>query len=132
MVAIALIAATFLTGFSSYEDNQPNGFDQYYKSMYATAYCLHGKTYTGKHTRKGIAATGDKSLVGMTVLVYQQLPDGSMGEYIGLYEVEDTGCKTGVLDVWCEDLDECQEFMDLVYRNDCKSKVYCRFIKAEG
>lgn len=123
----ALIAATFLTGYDSCPDPQPP-----MPKMYATAYCLQGKTYTGHKVRKGIAATGDKSLVGKTVIVYQRLPDGSMGDYIGLYEILDTGCSQHVLDVWCPTLEECKAFMDAVYQNGAQGKVYCRFIDAKG
>lgn len=100
--------------------------------MYATAYCLKGKTFTGTDVREGIAATGDKTLIGKTVLVYQRLPNGDMGDFVGIYEVEDTGCKQNVLDIWQPDLDSCREFMELVYKNDCKGKVYCFFIDAQG
>lgn len=127
IVISALIAATFLTGYSTCTDPQPS-----MPRMHATAYCLKGKTFTGRNVRKGIAATGDKSLLGKVVLVYQRLPNGDMGEFIGLYEVEDTGCSENVLDVWCEDLDACQDFMDEVYKNDCKGKVYCFFKDAKG
>lgn len=123
----ALIAATFLTGYDSCPDPEPP-----MPKMYATAYCLQGKTYTGHKVRKGIAATGDKSLVGKTVIVYQRLPDGSMGDYVGIFEIEDTGCSQNVLDVWCPTLEECQDFMDAVYQNSAQGKVYCRFIDAKG
>lgn len=123
----ALIATTFLTGYSTCTDPEPP-----MPRMHATAYCLQGKTYTGHQVHKGIAATGDKSLLGKIVIVYQRLPDGSMGDYIGLYEVLDTGCKQGVLDIWCEDLDACQDFMDTVYKNGAKGRVYCFFKNAEG
>ena len=100
--------------------------------MRATAYCLQGTTYTGKKVRRGIAATGNKKLLGMTAVVYQRLPDGSMGDLIGIYEIEDTGCKETVLDVWCEDLDACQEFMDSVYEDGCQGRVWCEILDAKG
>lgn len=100
--------------------------------MRATAYCLHGTTYTGKKTRKGIAATGNKDYLGMTAVVYQRLPDNQVGDLIGIYEIEDTGCKDTVLDVWCEDLDACQEFMDTVYMDGCQGRVWIQIIDAKG
>lgn len=127
ILTAVLLMATCLTGFDFCHDPQPS-----MPKMHATAYCLKGKTYTGHQVRKGIAATGDKSLVGKTVLVYQRLPDGTMGDYVGIYEVLDTGCKEGVLDIWCEDLDACQDFMDTVYKNGAKGRVYCFFKNAEG
>ena len=125
MIIVALIAITCLTGFDFYQDRNM-------VQMKATAYCLHGTTYTGKHTRHGIAATGNKKLLGMTAIVYQRLPDGQIGDCIGIYEIEDTGCKENVIDVWCEDLDECQDFMDAVYADGCKSNVWCELIDAKG
>lgn len=122
----------FLVGFDTCQDNQTNGKDQIYEKMHATAYCLQGRTYSGKKVREGIAATGDPELVGKVVLVYQRLPDDSMGEYIGIWEIEDTGCSQNVLDIWMPDLESCQELMDEVYRNGCKGRVYCRFIDAKG
>lgn len=116
----------FLTGFTTCP-NEPKTL-----KMHATAYCLEGKTYTGKRVRKGIAATGDKNLLGMTAVVYQRLPDDSMGDLIGIYEIEDTGCKVNVLDIWCEDLDACQDFMNLIYQDGCKGKVYVQIIDAKG
>ena len=127
IVISALMASMFLTGFDTCHEPQ-NPMPR----MHATAYCLKGKTFTGRNVRKGIAATGDKSLLGKVVLVYQRLPNGDMGDYIGIFEVEDTGCSENVLDVWCEDLDACQDFMDEVYKNDCKGKVYCFFKDAKG
>ena len=127
IVISALIAATFLTGYDSCPDPEPP-----MPKMHATAYCLKGKTYTGHKVRKGIAATGDKSFVGKTVIVYQRKENGEMGDYIGIYEIEDTGCSQNVLDVWCPTLEDCQEFMEAVYQNGCKGKVYCFFKDAKG
>ena len=123
----ALIATTFLTGFDSSPDPEPP-----MPRMHATAYCLQGKTYTGHQVHKGIAATGDKSLLGKIVIVYQRLPDGSMGDYVGIFEIEDTGCSQNVLDVWQPTLEDCQDFMDTVYMNGAKGRVYCFFKNAEG
>ena len=104
--------------------------------MHATAYCLHGTTATGTETRHGIAA-GRKDLLGKTAVVYQRLPGDHIGQIIGIYEIQDTGGTEGlnngtVIDIWCEDLDECQEFMNTVYEDGCKGKVYVQFIDAEG
>lgn len=100
--------------------------------MHATAYCLDGDTASGKHVRKGICATGNKEWVGKTCILYQRLPDDSVGEIIGIYEIEDTGCKPTVIDVWCPDLDECQEFMNRVYEDGCAGRVYTQVLDAEG
>ena len=98
---------------------------------HATAYCLPGKTASGTEVREGICAMSDSSLIGKTAIVYQRNPDGSLGEYIGTYEIEDTGCADNVIDVWCEE-DDCQSFMDTVYENGCKGKVFVQIIEAKG
>ena len=98
----------------------------------ATAYCLPGITASGQPVRDGVCAMHDRELLGKTVIVYKRLPDGSLGESIGIYEVLDTGCAKGVIDVWCEDLEECQEFMDTVYENGCKGNIFYQIIEADG
>lgn len=126
-IVMLIVTTLFLTGYTSYRDEQPTML-----RMHATAYCLQGKTYTGKHVRKGIAATGNKDLLGLTAVVYQRLPDGDIGDLIGIYEIEDTGCKENVIDIWCEDLEECQELMDQVYEDGCQGRVWCEIIDAKG
>ncbi len=98
---------------------------------HATAYCLPGKTASGTEVREGICAMSDSSLIGMTAVVYQRLPDGNIGDYIGTYEIEDTGCSDNVIDVWCTE-EDCQGFMDSVYENGCKGKVYVQIVDAKG
>lgn len=113
--------------FLSVTENQPELFEGY-----ATAYCLQGKTASGQFVRNGICATGRKEWFGKVAVLYQRLPDGRTGELIGIYEILDTGCKESVIDVWCEDLDECQEFMNRVYENGCKGKIFIQIIDADG
>lgn len=102
----------------------------------ATGYCLHGTTASGTKTRPGICAA-KKEWLGKTVILYKRLPDGSVGDLIGIYEVQDTGGTKGlkngtVIDIWCEDIEEVQELMNLLYENNCKGKVYWQVIDAEG
>lgn len=128
ILILILTAAMFLLGFGSYhEEVEPK-----MHKLNATAYCLQGITYTGKKVRNGIAASGRKEWLGMTALVYQRMPDDSMGDLIGIYEIEDTGCSEYVLDIWCSDLDRCQDFMDAVYEDGCQGRVYVEVIKAYG
>ena len=98
---------------------------------HATAYCLPGRTASGTEVREGICAMSDPSLIGMTAVVYQRMPDGSIGNYIGTYEIEDTGCSDNVIDVWCTE-EDCQGFMDKVYENGCKGKVFVQIVDAKG
>lgn len=102
-----------------------------YIPMCATAYCQTGYTASGEWTRDGICATGNRELMGNIAVLYQRLPDGSKGKYIGTYEILDTGCKENVIDVWCEDLEKCQDFMDLVYEDGCKGKVLVELRKKD-
>jgi len=98
---------------------------------HATAYCLPGKTASGTEVREGICAMSDLNLIGMTAVVYQRNPDGTIGSYIGTYEIEDTGCSDNVIDVWCTE-EDCQGFMDKVYENGCKGKVFVQIVDAKG
>lgn len=97
--------------------------------MHATAYCLPGKTYTGAEVQEGICASGNKDLINKVVILYQRLPDGNIGEMIGIYTVQDTGCKDTVIDVWMPDLNACQGFMDRVYEDGCKGKIYVKVLE---
>lgn len=103
---------------------------QMYK-MRATAYCLNGKTYTGKEVRKGLCATSNKEWLGKTAILYKRLPNNDIGEIVGIYEITDTGCKDYVVDVWMPE-DECQTFMNKVYKDDCGGKVWVQILEARG
>lgn len=103
---------------------------------HATAYCLQGITYSGQEVRDGICA-GSDLYFGKTVILYQRLPNGDIGEVIGYYECLDKGSGRGikngkVIDVWCSDMDACQEFMNRVYEDGCQGKVYIQVFDAEG
>lgn len=105
-------------------------------SGYATAYCQCGVTASGEYTRDGICA-GKEEWLGKTIALYQRLPDGSVGEFIGRYELKDTGGTPGlkngkVIDVWCPDLDSCQEFMDRVYEDGCQGKCYIFVLETDN
>lgn len=103
---------------------------------YATAYDLDGVTASGEVVHEGICASC-RSRLGDTILLYQRLPDNSVGELIGIFECKDTGGTEGlnngtVIDVWQPSIDECQEFMDRIYEDDCHGKVWIQVIFAEG
>ena len=100
---------------------------------YATAYHQTGIMRSGKYTRDGVCA-GSIDYMNCVVVMYQRLPDGSIGDYIGTYECLDTGGTRGlrngkVIDVWRPDLNGCQDFMDSVYEGGCNGKVYFQIIK---
>lgn len=103
---------------------------------FATAYCQSGITATGTKTREGICSSS-RDRFGKTIVLYKRLPDGSIGDYIGTYECQDTGGTAGiksgkVIDIWCNGLDACQDFMDLVYEDGCEGKVWIQIIDTEG
>lgn len=105
-----------------------------------TCYCEHGITATGIKTRDGIAA-GKEEWLGYTAELNAINPDGSIGEYIGIYEFKDTGAgmdtdgdgkgdsiKNGQsIDIWMTSLPEAYAF-----RDKYGDYVYIRIYKAEG
>lgn len=93
----------------------------------ATAYCLPGTMANGNKVHDGACASN--KYFGKTIVMYQRLPGDKIGNYIGTYTVEDKGATRGlkngwVVDVWRPNLDECQEFMNLVYEDGCKGNIY--------
>ena len=101
---------------------------------YATAYNGPSEyTYTGKPVHKGICG-GCQEYIGKTIILYQRLPGDEIGQIIGIYECEDTGPGTDgfregrVIDVWMPK-DECQDFMDLIYTNNAKGKVWIQIVE---
>lgn len=99
--------------------------------MQGTAYCLQGTTASGQEVRKGICA-GRQEWLGKTIVMYQRLPNNKLGQFIGYYEVLDTGCHKNVIDVWQEDEEDCQEFMDLLYTDNAQGNIYIQVIDAKG
>lgn len=96
----------------------------------ATVYSLEGTTKMGTQTRIGMCASGNKELIGKQIVVYQRLPDNSKGEALGIYTVEDTGCKENVVDLWYP---EClsDKVIDRTYENGCSGKVYIQIVEVK-
>ena len=98
---------------------------------HATVYSLEGKTVMGTPVRFGVCASGNRALLGKLVAVYQRLPDDSVGGLIGIYSVEDTGCKANVIDIWCP-----KEYQKLIinktWENGCKGRIYIQTIEMKG
>lgn len=135
VIGIAVILATCSIGFISYgKDEQPELI-----KGYATAYNgPSDTTCTGDKVRKGICG-GCKDYIGKTIILYQRLPGDEVGQILGIWECLDTGPGTEgfqqgkVIDVYCPTLEECQEFMDLIYTNGAKGRVWIQIIEdAEG
>ena len=132
-MSIAILTAMCLIGSTSYADEQPTLI-----KGYATAYNGPSEyTCTGDHVRKGICG-GCSEYIGKTIVLYQRLPNDEVGRIIGIYECLDTGTGTEafqegrLIDVWCEDLDACQEFMNEVYADGCQGKVFIQVMEAAG
>ena len=97
------------------------------KHIEATAYCYGTTTCTGKKVREGYAAMS-KNYIGMTAIVYTEDENGQALDYIGTYEIEDTGgdyrIKNGsCIDIYIPDYDKCIEFgrqKVVVYLMDAK------------
>ena len=102
---------------------------------YATAYTAKptAKTCTGELVQEGICG-GYKPYIGKTIVLYQRLPDDSIGNLIGIYECKDTGPGTKsfqegkVIDVFKSNKSDCQEFMNLIYQDNCKGHVWIQVI----
>lgn len=94
----------------------------------ATVYSVEGTTKMGTQTRFGVCASGNPEYLGKKVIVYQRLPDNTLGEPIGLFTVEDTGCKKEVIDIWCPESWQ-KTFIDKTYQNGCEGKIFIQVIE---
>lgn len=93
--------------------------------MNTTAYCLRGITATGGTTHQGIAACNTH--LGEIALIYS-----TEGQYLGMYEITDTGGTEGlqkgtVIDVWKCNYTQCHSWMKLT-----GGKVYVKWVKGVG
>ena len=97
-----------------------------YIPMRASAYCIHGTTSNGSRTHRGICAAKPE-WIGLTAAIYLN-NDGELGEFLGYYEVKDTGednIRNGkVIDIWMETENECFQFGN--------KKVFVVLIKGVG
>lgn len=105
-----------------------------------TCYCEHGKTATGRKTEYGIIA-GKKSWLGYTAELNAINEDGTIGEFIGYFEFQDTGAgmdtdgdgkgdsiKNGQsVDVWINSLEEAY-----AWRDKYGDYVFIKIIRADG
>lgn len=125
---LALVSALLIT------TSEPVTFD--IQPAHATAYCLTGTTASGHPTRPNSCAA-KREWLGKTIFVYQRLPDNSMGELIGIYDVLDTGGTPGlnngsVIDIWQPDMEHCKEFMERVYEDGCQGRIYIYVTEVKG
>lgn len=111
VLLFALMAKIMIAHAAEIEEVAP--VQPEYKKMQATAYCLTGKRCDGGAVRRGIASAAPE-YYGMTAAVYIN-DDGKPGEFLGWYEILDTGGNEGiqngtVLDIWMPTYEECIEF----------------------
>lgn len=97
-----------------------------YMHMEATAYCVGTTRCDGGTVREGIAA-GKPEWYGMVAMVYKD-DNGQLGEFLGYYEILDTGgkdIKSGrVIDIYMNDYDDCIQFG--------RKKVIVKLVDGEG
>ena len=117
---IALLLALIVTTVPVYAKELIKG--------YATVYSLEGTTKLGTQTRIGMCASGNKELLGKQIVVYQRLPDNSVGNAIGIYTVEDTGCNRNVIDLWYPTCIK-DKVIDRTYENNCEGKIYIQIVE---
>jgi hypothetical protein len=118
-VIVAVVMILLSTQLVFAEDNFIKG--------HATVYSLNGKTAMGTPVRLGVCASGNRKLLGKLVIVYQRLPDETIGDVIGIYSVEDTGCKSNVIDIWCP-----KEYQKMIinktWEKGCKGRIYIQVV----
>ena len=105
-----------------------------------TCYCEHGKTGTGVKTKYGNIA-GKKEWLGYVAELNAINPDGSIGEFIGYFEFNDTGAGMDTdgdgkgdsiirgqsVDVWINSLSEAYK-----WRDKYGDYLYIKIIKGDG
>ena len=145
---IAAVATIALCISCHYEANakivyiepvQGNPFEEMVK-IRCTCYCEHNKTAIGAKTHYGIAA-GKKEWLGYVIELNAINPDGSVGQFIGFFELKDTGAgmdtdgdgigdsiKDGQsIDIWLDSLEEAY-----MWRDTYGDYVYMKIIKGKG
>lgn len=101
------------------------------RKIRCTCYTGGTVTATGKTPRYGIAG-GKPDWFGCAVAIYQMDSDGSMGDFIGWWEVEDTGSAKTIqngtsIDLYQYTLEECYDWV-----RTYGDYVYIQLIRAEG
>ena len=96
-----------------------------------TAYCDDGVTASGKPTIEGQTIAGASEWLGCMAVLYDVDEDGSIGDFIGIYEFMDTGYgKDGdiprgeTVDIFMQEEAACVEWG--------RKDVYVQIIRGEG
>lgn len=116
IIILALLGVALLIKCSTISSAQADDGFAYPHVIRATVYTGDGITASGRRTRYGIIA-GRREWMGCTAVLWDVNEDGTIGEFIGYFEVLDTGAGidsdgdgygdtiiTGdSIDVWTED-----------------------------
>lgn len=95
--------------------------------MECTAYYEGEVTASGQEVRPGVCA-GKREWLGLTCIVYED-DGGRLGDYIGIYEILDTGGEERVrkgecIDIYMQGEEECMEWG--------RRKVWVLLVEADG
>lgn len=134
IIAIGITVFSLLGCSKTYADiNNETGSSYPLKPIEATAYCNpNGNlTYSETPTIEGRTIAGRVEDIGKVGVVYSRNPDGSIGDFIGIYEFQDTGWgENGEIpagtrvDIYMEDYDRCISFGE--------QDVYIQIIEGKG
>lgn len=122
ILSVILLSTMLLTLSAQADANTLEGVTR----VRCTCYTIDGITASGQHTRQGIVA-GKKEWLGCVAVLYD-----INGEFIGFYEVLDTGGTNAIrsgktIDVWVEDDEAVRE-----WQRKFGDYVYIQIIEAEG
>lgn len=121
LLGAVLVTVMMFDGMASAEENNEPFVIE------STAYYEGEITASGRKVREGICA-GRKEWLGLTCIVYED-DNGKMGDYIGIYEILDTGSDERIRNGRCIDFymrseDDCWEWG--------RRKVWIQLIDAKG
>ena len=148
IAAVSLIAFSAAVCFMSITAEARKSHIEFYEGdpfkepqkVRCTCYCEHGRTATGAKTRYGIVAA-KKEWIGCTIEINAVAEDGTVGELVGLFEVQDTGSGMDSdgdgkgdtiingqsIDVWVASLRDAYE-----WRDTYGDYVYFKIFRAKG
>ena len=143
---VAVIIISFVNAKATADAEEKNEFYEPVK-LRCTCYIDQGVTASGKMTRPNIMA-GKTEWIGCVACVNAVAEDGSVGEFIGFYEILDTGygIETGVgqskifkdrtlgtietgetVDIWQKDMESARAWIDRY-----SDYVYIKIIDGKG
>lgn len=126
-LATLILAAAVLIGWTSLSAAQEKYPEEPFL-MESTAYYYGEVTKDGSKVRPGIVAAKEEWL-GLTAILYEVDPDGTIGAVCGIYEIRDTGSDYRIrngtcIDIYIPDKEECIEYG--------RQQVYIQLIQADG